>query len=163
MALSIDPQFCPHGGVEGYCKECYVDGIQTKKQAKSRVPIKKLKNRSRDQELMIAKGYQKSGFPRAKRQAMSGALAILPGDVDPGDLLMVEAKLTRAGQLVIKSEWLAQIQRQAREMGRAGFYALHAWIAKGSEHYNKVVILDEELFFTVLGWYRENEDTASEV
>lgn len=91
---------------------------------------------------------------------MSGAISYLPGDVDPGELLLVECKLTRAGQLVIKTDWLAQVRKQAQDMGRAGYYALHAWVAGESEHYNKVVIVDEDLWFKVLKDYKEREENA---
>src|SRR5579859_2833793 len=148
---------CLHGNIMENCKECLIEGFRVEKQAKKRVPIKALKNRSRDQELKIGKDYKAAGFPRAKRQTMSGAISYLPGDVDPGELLLVECKLTRAGQLVIKTDWLAQVQRQARDMGRAGYYALHAWVAGESEHYNKVVIVDEDLWFKVLKDYKDAE------
>lgn len=139
------------------CKECLIEGFRTEKQAKKRVPIKALKNRSRDQELKIAKDYKEAGFPRARRQTMSGALSIMPADVDPGELLLVEAKLTRAGSLVIKTDWLAQVRRQAQDLGRRGYFALHAWIADENEHYNKVVIVDEDLWLKVLKDYKDAE------
>jgi hypothetical protein len=145
-----DWTYCPHGSTPKLCKECLIEGIQEKKQAKKRVPIKALKNRSRDQELNIAKDYKKVGFLNARRVPMSGAISTMPADVDPGELLLVEAKLTRTGQLVIKTDWLAQVRRQAFDMGRRGYYALHAWVAKGDENYHKVVIVDEDLWFNIL-------------
>lgn len=157
MANPIEPRFCPHGAIEGLCLDCLREGIHEAKQAKKRVPIKTLKNRSRDQEIKIGKDYKEAGFPRAKRQTMSGAISYLPGDVDPGELLLVECKLTRAGQLVIKTDWLAQVRKQAQDMGRAGYYALHAWISKDNEHYNKVVIVDESLWMKVLKDYKDAE------
>lgn len=121
--------------------------------------IKSLKQRSEQQERDIAKGYREAGFPHAKRQAMSGALRVLPGDVDPGSLLLVEAKETRTGRLVIKPDWLLQVREQARNMGRAGFYALHAWLTEGEKNYLKVVIVDEALWFAVLEkWNKDNAE-----
>ena len=162
MTLDSEPQVCPHGTFKGLCLDCLREGIHEAKQSKKRVPIKALKNRSRDQELKIAKDYKEAGFPRAKRQTMSGALAILPGDVDPGELLLVEAKLTRQGQLVIKTDWLAQVRRQSEELGRRGYFALHAWVADENEHYNKVVVVDEDLWMQVLRQYKNAEANTRE-
>jgi hypothetical protein len=148
---------CPHGGIKGLCKECLLEVIQAKKQAKKRVPIKALKNRSRDQELNIGKDYKKAGFLKARRVPMSGAISTMPADVDPGELLLVEAKLTRTGQLIIKTDWLAQVRRQSFNMGRRGYYALHAWVAQGDENYHKVVVVDEDLWFNILAQLKREE------
>jgi hypothetical protein len=158
-SIVIPKQGCLHGNVMENCKECLIEGFRVEKQAKKGTPIKALKNRSRDQEMKVSKDYKEAGFPKSKRQTMSGAISYLPGDVDPGELLLVECKLTRAGQLVIKTDWLAQIQKQARDMGRH-WYALHAWVAGESEHYNKVVIVDEGLWFKVLKDYKDAEAFA---
>ena len=133
--------------------------MHDKKQAKRGTPIKALKNRSEQQERLIAKGYVVAGFPKARRQAMSGAMRVLPGDVDPMKLLLVEAKQTRQGRIVIDPQWLLQVRQQSRDLGRAGFYALHSWLAEGDKNYLKVVIVDEALWFAVLkNWNEENKD-----
>jgi hypothetical protein len=72
-------------------------------------------------------------------------------------LLLVEAKQTRTGQLIIKPDWLAQVRKQATNIGRRGYYALHAWVAKGDEHYHKVVIVDEDLWFAILSQLKREE------
>src|SRR5712664_1383473 len=113
---------CTHGYLPSLCLECQREEIQDKKQAKKRVPIKKLKNRSREQEREIAANYKAAGFPHSRRVPMSGAIATMKGDVDLGELFLVEAKLTRSGQLIIKHDWLEQVQKQSKDMGRAGFY-----------------------------------------
>lgn len=131
--------------------------MQEKKGRKKGVPIKTLKNRSEQQERDIAKSYVAAGFPKARRQAMSGAMRVLPGDVDPGSLFLVEAKQTRTGRIVIDPGWLEQVEKQSRDLGRAGFYALHAWVAKGSDNYKKVVVVSEPLWLVIIGnWMKEN-------
>lgn len=131
--------------------------MHEKKGRKSGVPIKALKNRSEQQERDIAKSYQAAGFPKARRQAMSGAMRVLPGDVDPGSLLLVEAKQTRTGRMVIDPGWLEQVEKQSSDLGRAGFYALHSWVAKGTDHYKKVVIVSEPLWLVIVGnWMEKN-------
>src|ERR1700694_1663271 len=117
--------------------------------------IKSLKQRSEQQERDIAKGYREVGFPHAKRQAMSGALRVLPGDVNPGSLLLVEAKETRTGRMIIDPAWLEQVEQQSRDIGRAGFYALHSWVAKGNNNYKKVVVVSEPLWFAILAKWNE--------
>lgn len=153
-------EVCKHNAFVGLCKECQVEAMQAKKQAKKRTPIKALKNRSRDQENKVADGYKSVGFRHAKRQAMSGALQVLPGDVDPGELLLVECKETRTGRMVIDPEWLAQVMRQSQNMGRSGWYALHSWVADGSKNYHKVVVVDEDLWYSVLGKFKEENAQA---
>lgn len=143
------------------CRECQLEGMHEKKKGRrSGVPIKALKNRSEQQERDIAKGYVAAGFPKARRQAMSGAMRVLPGDVDPGKLLLVEAKQTRTGRMIIDPGWLLQVEKQSRDLGRAGFYALHSWVAEGTDNYKKVVIVSEPLWLAILGKW--NEDSASE-
>jgi hypothetical protein len=148
---------CPHGNAVELCKECYLEILQAEKQAKKRVPIKKLKNRSREQELAIGAKYREAGFKRARKVPMSGSIDTLKGDIDPGELFLAEAKLTRTGQLVIKTEWLKKIQKEAIDKGYRDWYALHAWVADGNEHYHKVVVVDEDLWYAVLRDYKERE------
>jgi hypothetical protein len=148
---------CPHGYSVGLCKECQIAEMQTKKQARKGTPIKALKNRSRDQELKIGKDYKGAGFPHARRVPMSGAISTMPADVDPGELLLVECKQTRTGRMVIDPKWLAQVEKQSIDSGRAGYYALHAWVAAGDEHYHKVVVVDEKLWMQILKQFKEAE------
>jgi len=89
---------------------------------------------------------------------MSGAIATMKGDVDLGELFLVEAKLTRSGQLIIKHDWLEQVQKQSKDIGRAGFYVLHSWIANGSEHYNKIVCIDEGLWYAIVKHFKEKDE-----
>lgn len=148
---------CKHDNLSTNCRQCQIEEMQAKKQAKIRTPIRSLKNRSKHQERLIAKDYVKAGFPKAKRQAMSGAIAILPADVDPGSLLLVEAKQTRTGRMIIDPDWLEHVEKQSKDMGRAGFYALHSWISKDMDNYKKVVVVSEPLWFALLSrWNEEN-------
>lgn len=150
---------CKHGHVDGLCKDCQVEAMHEKKAAKKPAGIKALKNRSEHQERLIAKSYKEAGFPRSRRQAMSGAMRVLPGDVDPGSLLLVEAKQTRTGRITIDPAWLEQVEKQSRDLGRAGFYALHAWIAKDTDNYKRVVIVSEPLWLAILGnWTKDNAE-----
>lgn len=151
-----NPLLCPHGGHPTLCKECQLDGIQARK----RTPIKALKNRSREQELAIGAKYREVGFKHARKVPMSGSIDILKGDIDPGELFLAEAKLTRTGQLVIKTEWLKKIRKEAIDKGYKDWYALHAWIAEGTEHYQKVVVVDEDLWYSVLKAYKEREESV---
>lgn len=152
---SSESQVCSHGSIKGLCLDCLREGIHEAKQAKKRVPIKTLKNRSRDQEVKVGKDYKAAGFPRAKRQTMSGAISYLPGDVDPGELLLVECKLTRAGRIVIDPQWISQVEKQSQNLGRSGFYALHTWVAQDNEHYHKMVVIPESLWFQILSKFKE--------
>lgn len=152
MTLAIEPRFCPHGMPEGMCKQCLVAGFTEKK----KIPIKSLKQRSEHQERLIAKDYREAGFPKAQRIAMSGAIATMKGDVNPGELFLVEAKETRRGSLTINPEWVWKVRKEAADMGRKGWYALHAWVAEGSEHYTKVVMVEENLWMEILEGYNAN-------
>src|SRR5665213_176629 len=137
--------------------------MHEKKQAKRGTPVKALKNRSEQQERTIAKGYVAAGFPKARRVPMSGAIASLKGDVNPGSLLLVECKETRQGRMVIKPDWLLQVRKQSKDMGRAGFMALHAWVGEGSDNYYKVVLVDESLWFAILSkWNEESPEIFQE-
>ena len=147
----MSEQLCLHGNPEKTCKQCLVDGFVEKK---TKTPIKSLKQRSEEQERRIAKGYKQAGFPRARRQWMSGAIATAKADVDPGELLLVEAKETRQGSLVIDPEWILKVRRESQDVGRQGFFALHAWVAKDNEHYYKVVIVEESLWLQILEGYK---------
>lgn len=148
---------CKHDNLSTNCRQCQIEEMQAKKQAKIRTPIKSLKNRSQHQERVVAKAYVAAGFPKARRQAMSGAMRILPGDVDPGQLLLVECKETRTGKMVIEPDWLEHVEQQSRDLGRAGFYALHGWVAKDSDNYKRVVVVSEPLWLAILGnWTHEN-------
>lgn len=151
-------QLCLHGFDADLCRECQVEAMQARKQAKKPTSIKSLKNRSKDQEREVAKSYQKAGFPHARRIPMSGAIQHWKGDVDPGELLLVECKQTRSGKLVIEPDWLAQVQKQSKDIGRAGFYALHGWVAKDTEQYHKIVVLPEELWLAILGEWMGREE-----
>lgn len=153
----VEVPLCPHNEVPGLCKECLVAAMQAKKQAKKSTPIKSLKNRSKDQEREVSKGYLSAGFRHAKRQAMSGAISDLKGDVDPGELLLVECKMTKSGKLVIDMDWINQVEKQSRDMGRAGYYSLHTWTAGEHTQYKKVVVLPEELWFQILSQFKSNE------
>ena len=154
---------CPHGYSVGNCKDCQVQAMHDKKQARKGTPIKALKNRSEQQERLIAKGYVAAGFPKARRQAMSGAMRVLPGDVDPGSLLLVEAKQTRSGKLVVEPKWMEQVEQQSKDLGRAGFYALHGWVAKGTDNYKRVVMVSEPLWFAILTkWNEETPEIFQE-
>lgn len=150
-------QNCKHNLDPTLCRDCQIEAIQAKKQFK-RGPIKALKNRSRAQELEIGKEYRAAGFKKARKVPFSGAITDLKGDVDPGELFLAEAKLTRTGQLVIETKWLEKIRQEALDKGRNGWYALHAWIANGNEHYHKVVVVDEELFYKLLQGYKYAEE-----
>jgi hypothetical protein len=156
MAATIEPRFCLHGYPEGLCKECLMMEMQARASVRKGTPIKKLKNRSEQQERTVAKSYVAAGFPKARRQAMSGAMRVLPGDVDPGTLFLVECKMTRQGKMIIDPDWLEHVEQQSRDLGRAGFYALHSWIAKGSDNYKKVVVVSEPLWLAILSkWNAE--------
>lgn len=153
---------CKHDNLSTNCRQCQIEEMQAKKQAKIRTPIKSLKNRSQHQERLVAKSYVAAGFPKAKRQAMSGAMRALPGDVDPGHLLLVECKETRTGRMIINPDWLEHVEQQSQDLGRAGFYALHAWVAKDSDNYKRVVVVSESLWLAILSnWTHENTKTEA--
>lgn len=161
VAISIGTgdsiETCKHGNPAVLCRECQLEQIHDKKAAKKRTPIKALKNRSEHQERLVAKGYVEAGFPKAKRQIMSGAISTLKGDVDPGQLLLVECKQTRTGRMIINPDWLEQVEKQSKDMGRAGFYALHSWVSKNMDNYKRVVVVSEPLWFAILStWAKEN-------
>ena len=145
---------CTHGLDPKLCKDCLIESRAESKF--KRVPIKKLKARSRSQELRVAKDYREVGFHLSRKVPMSGSLADHKGDVDPGELLLVECKETREGNLTITTDWLAKIQKEAFDKGRR-WYGLHAWVAKDSGHFNKVVVVDEDLWFEVLTAYKKRE------
>lgn len=130
---------------------------EKKKGRKTGVPIKALKNRSKEQEREIAKDYKAAGFPNAKRQVMSGAIHYLKGDVDPGKLLLVEAKMSRSGRIIINPEWLEKVEQESKDLGRAGFYALHSWVAAGSDNYKRAVIVSEPLWYAILSKWNDAE------
>lgn len=131
------------------CKECLVLGINNGKKSRLKKTTKTLKNNSKNQERAIAKDYVKAGFEKARRVPGSGAFANLPADVDPGELLLLEAKMTRTGRMIIDPEWLSKTERQAKEMGRP-FYALHTWVADESHPFEKWVTIREDYFFELL-------------
>lgn len=124
---------------KGLCKFC-----------QTRTNLRNIKNRSKDQERQLAREYQESGFTRAKRVPASGALKGLPGDVEVEDFLLAEAKMSSRGTLTIKPEWIDKIRRQAREAGKKN-WALHAWVKEGDNNYRKVVIVDPDFFFSLIG------------
>jgi Holliday junction resolvase len=143
---------CAHGNIAELCKECLVEGFAEKK---TKTPIKSLKQRSEEQERRIAKGYKKVGFTHAQRVPMSGAIATMKADVDPGELLLVEAKETSQGSLVIDPEWILKVQKESFDKGRRGFAAVHAWVSKKDVHrYYKVVVVEESLWFEILEGYK---------
>lgn len=154
---------CSHGISVATCRQCQIEAMHDKKQAKRGTPIKALKNRSEQQERLIAKGYVVAGFPKARRQIMSGAISTLKGDVDPGSLLLVEAKQTRSGKLVIDPDWLEKVEKESKDLGRAGFYALHGWVSKNMDNYKRVVVVSEPLWFAILSkWNEESPEIFQE-
>lgn len=116
--------------------------------------IKHRKERSKAQERELARSYRKSGLQEAKRIAGSGSWGEVVADVDPGEWLLVEAKETRGGKLVINSEWVSKIAHQSRQMARP-WWALHCWVGETTGPYEKVVILDEKHFFEIIKLLKE--------
>ncbi|SRR5258708_34666346 len=122
--------------------------------------IKHRKERSQAQERELARSYQRIGFPQARRVPGSGAIASLPGDVDVEDLLLVEAKESRRGTLTINPDWIGKIRYQARNAGKK-WYCLHAWVAKETGNYEKVVVVGEDVWLNLIAQLKvlqERED-----
>ena len=107
------------------------------------------KQRSKHQERELARSYRLAGFPKAHRQDLSGSLRDKPGDIDPGDYLLAEAKETRQGRLVLDPEWISKIRIQAKSLSRP-WYALHAWVGREIGDYYTVAIVDEKHFFQLI-------------
>lgn len=144
-------EFCLGAG----CKECASESrgiIKEKKPPRT----KQLRNNSKAQERAIANDYQTAGFTKARRVPGSGAFASLPADVDAGELLLLECKMTRTGRMIIDPAWLAKVEGQAKQMGRP-FYALHAWVADKTHPFDKWVCIREDQFFEILRRLNEAE------
>ena len=110
------------------------------------------KQRSQSQERHLGKEYLAAGFPKSRRVPMSGAVASMPADVDPGALVLVEAKQTRTGKMTFDPKWLLQVREQASRDGREG--VAHCWFAEHTGDYGKVVVIPEEFWFKLLKQFR---------
>lgn len=155
----------PHDCIGDLCKCKQLGG---KRKVKN--DPKSIRDRSKSQENRIAESYQKVGFPDAKRVFGSGAHKGLPGDVDPGALLLVEAKETRAsksnpgGRLTIDPEWILKVRNFSQEKGYRGWYALHAWAAPDGGNYYKAVVIPEELWWEIIRVFKAmQEDSQMEM
>lgn len=121
--------------------------------------IKSAKGRATAMETKVAEGYKASGFSRARRVPMSGAIVgVLPGDVDPGEEFLCECKMSRSGKLQVQPKWWKQIKQQARDAGRTP--VLHGWVAEADDPYDKVVMVPEEVWYALL---KERNDLQVEL
>ena len=130
---------------------------ERKSGAKLQTDVKHNKARSQAQELSVAKEYKANGFEEARRVPMSGAIATLPADVSLGELMLVECKMTKSGKMIFDWEWLRQVKTQAEREMKEG--VVHAWIGQVTGPYEKVVVVPEEFWYTILnelmGYRRE--------
>jgi len=117
---------------------------------------RRIRSNSQNQERAIAESFKEIGFKNSRRQPGSGAFNMILGDVDPGELLLAEAKQTRSGQLTIKHDWIVKIEAQAKQMNRP-WWALHTWVAKGESNFRKSVVISEEFFFYILKRMKDAE------
>lgn len=139
------------------CK-CHINSGRIKEAKQPRT--KRLRNNSKAQEREIAKSYKEAGFEKARRVPGSGAFSTLPGDIDPQELLLAEAKETRTGKLTLNPDWVDKIENQARQMGRP-WWAVHLWVAEDQSRYRKNVVISEEFFFSLLRRIKELENEMS--
>jgi Holliday junction resolvase len=120
--------------------------------------VKHNKQRSQSEERKIDKEYKAAGFDKSRRVPMSGALheALLFADVDPGEMFLVEAKMTRSGKLVLETEWLKKIKAEAASQNRKPL--LHAAIALDEGQYERWVSMPEENWMQFLKEYKNFEE-----
>jgi Holliday junction resolvase len=117
------------------------------------------RQRSKAQERSVEGEYKAIGY-KAHRVPGSGAFheALLFADVDVENLLLVEAKETRTGKITIDPEWVGKVRAEAAAKGKR-FWAIHAWVAEGEKHYDKLVIMDQDTWMTLL---QERKDMEKE-
>lgn len=136
----------PHDCVGRLCRDLVKEGTIGKRLKNT---TKTRNNNSKNQERNLSKRYQDVGFEKARRVPGSGSISILPGDVDPGEWFMGEAKMTRTGKLTIQPTWIRKIAEQAKQMGRP-WWVLHTWTAEGLDQFTKCVTLSEDTFYELL-------------
>jgi hypothetical protein len=115
------------------------------------------RQRSQAQERSVTDEYKDIGY-KARKVPGSGAFhdAMLLADVDVENLLLVEAKETRTGKMTIDPEWVGKVRAEAHALGKR-FWAIHAWVAEGEKNYDKLVIMDQITWMTLLAERKDME------
>lgn len=113
--------------------------------------IKHSKDRATAQEYAVRDEYREAGYPKTRKVPGSGAYhqAILFSDVEVEDLLLVECKESRSGKLQIEPEWVSKVDGESKAMGKP-WWAIHAWVAEGEKHYDKLVVVKQETWMDLM-------------
>lgn len=113
--------------------------------------VKHNKDRATAMEYAVRDEYREAGYLKTRKVPGSGAYhdAILFSDVEVEDLLLVECKESRTGKLQVEPEWVSKVEGESKAMGKP-WYAIHAWVAEGEKHYDKLVVTKQETWMQLI-------------
>jgi Holliday junction resolvase len=113
--------------------------------------VKHNKDRATAQEYAVRDEYREAGYLKTRKVPGSGAYhdAQLFSDVEVENLLLVECKESRTGKLQIEPEWVKKVSQEAKMMGKQ-WWAIHAWTAEGEQHYDKLVVVDQQTWMDLV-------------